>query len=99
MVNQEGLTMACDVCMGIHSDKCPCCSPQMVMIECPDCGGSGFHYHIFNLATREHTRCTEEVFNDLPYDEDDARDSNTNVCQGDIRTCDTCNGDGVIADI
>lgn len=99
MVNQEGLTMACDVCMGIHSDKCPCCSPAAVLITCPDCGGTGFHYFLFNLTTREHIRCTEKVFKDLPYDEDDARDSNTNVCQGDIRTCEYCNGDGEIMDI
>ncbi len=99
MVIEERVTMACDVCMGINSDKCPCCSPSAVLIPCPDCEGSGFHYFLFNLATREHTRCTEKVFNDLPYDEEDARDSNTNECQGDIRTCDCCNGDGVIADI
>ena len=91
--------MACDVCMGINSDKCPCCSPAAVLITCPDCGGTGFHYFLFNLTTREHIRCTEKEFKDLPYDEDDARDSNTNVCQGDIRTCDYCNGDGEIMDI
>lgn len=31
----------CEVCNGYPG--CPCCSPEPKMIECPDCGGSGYY--------------------------------------------------------
>lgn len=33
--------MACDVCLGINSQRCPVCGTTPVRIVCPECDGYG----------------------------------------------------------
>lgn len=35
--------MSCTVCWGYPG--CPVCSPEPVMIECPECNGSGYNIY------------------------------------------------------
>ena len=88
--------MSCSVCAGHSSYNCPCCSEELRMTECPECGGKGYIYHSFNIKTRELARTTEEAFQILPFDEDDAKDERKTFCQGDIDVCPVCGGEGEI---
>ena len=65
------------------------------MVECPDCE-AGVQFFSFNIKTRQFVKVTKVAFQILPFDEDDARHEGKNYCQGDIRKCKTCNGEGTI---
>lgn len=87
--------MSCSVCAGYSSDNCPCCGTRSVMVECPDCDG-GYEFYAFDIRTRKFVRVTEMAYNILPIDEDEAEFANARFCQGDVRMCATCKGEGQI---
>ena len=87
--------MSCAVCAGYSSYNCPCCSEDVVMVDCPDCA-NGVVYYAFNIKTRKDVRVTEIAYMLLPFDEDCAEFERQNYCQGDIRICPTCKGEGEI---
>ena len=35
------MIMSCSVCQGFSSEKCPCCSDDLEVIDCPECDGMG----------------------------------------------------------
>lgn len=88
--------MSCAVCAGHDSFACPCCSDEVRMLTCLECDGTGYHFHAFDTRTRKSVRCTELAWQMLPYDEDDARDSNQRWCQGVVFVCETCQGMGEV---
>lgn len=67
------------------------------MVKCPDCE-DGFHYFSFNIYTRQFVKVTKIAYQILPFDEDDARYEGKVYCQGDVRKCRTCNGDGEVSE-
>ena len=87
--------MSCSVCAGYSSYNCPCCGEELRMVECPDCE-AGVQFFSFNIKTRQFVKVTKVAFQILPFDEDDARHERKTYCQGDIRKCETCNGEGMI---
>lgn len=89
--------MACDVCMGINSMKCPVCGPQPQKMQCPECGGYGMtDCTAWNIQTGEMVDVTQTTFIMLPEDENIARHKRQNYCKGDYCTCMMCGGEGVI---
>lgn len=89
--------MSCPVCAGYSSRKCPSCGGGVRMVECPDCE-DGLQYFSFNVHTREFVKVTAIAYQILPFDEDDARAERKNYCQGEIRRCPTCEGEGQVHD-
>ena len=87
--------MSCAVCAGYSSHNCPCCSEDVVMVECPDCE-AGMIYTAFNIKTRKEVRVTETTYMLLPFDEDCAEYDGKRYCQGEIRMCRRCKGEGMI---
>lgn len=88
--------MSCSVCAGHDSISCPCCAEDVRMTECPDCLGEGVIYLGFDMILRNFYRVTRLDYYDLPDDENEAARIGKAVCKGDIETCSTCNGEGVI---
>ena len=88
--------MSCSVCAGYSSYNCPCCGEDVRMMECPDCGGNGVRYLAFHITERRFKEVTELAFTILPQDEDEARYMRNKWCQGDIKRCPTCKGEGEI---
>lgn len=87
--------MSCSVCAGHSSYNCPCCGGGVRMVECPDCE-DGMEYYSFNIKTRQFVRVTAVAYQILPFDEDDAESEGKHYCQGDVRRCRTCGGEGEI---
>lgn len=87
--------MSCSVCAGYSNYSCPYCGESTRMTDCPDCE-DGLQYFSFNIKTREFVKVTELAFQILPFDEDDARQEKKHYCQGDIKRCPTCNGEGKV---
>lgn len=89
--------MSCSVCAGYSSYNCPCCGEEVVMVDCPDCKGTGFApYKAFHIHRREEVEVTELCWTLLPEDEDAAFDLGENYCQMPRETCRTCKGEGEI---
>lgn len=84
----------CEICHGYPG--CPVCSPEPRMIECPSCQGHGYIWHRYDIEENEETEVTEEEFNTLPVDEDEAAEKGERYCQGDKETCPVCDGTGEI---
>lgn len=86
----------CDICHG--HPGCPVCSPEPRMRECTACQGQGYIWHKYDIIADRETEVTEEEFNELPVDEEDAAERGLNCCQGDKETCSVCDGTGEIED-
>lgn len=97
LVSQEmHIGMSCSVCAGYSSYNCPCCGEDVRMMECPDCEGEGFHYYAFDTQHRRFKKVAELAFTILPADEDVARSLGLRWCQGIVKKCPTCKGEGEI---
>lgn len=69
----------------------------MITITCPNCGGLGrTPYLKFDIIKRIDIPCSEEEYNLLPINEDEAIELERRYCQQDIDICPTCRGDGEI---
>lgn len=66
------------------------------MVECPACGGTGCHWHAYDFADNRETECTEQTYNLLPEDEDEAVARGQHYCKGLKETCEACNGTGEV---
>lgn len=90
--------MSCDCCRGYSVSYCPVCGESITEeVTCPDCGGTGHGpYYKFDTIERRDIECSEEVYNLLPEDEDEAEEMGERYCKQDVETCPTCRGDGVI---
>lgn len=86
----------CDICNG--HPGCPVCSPEPRMIECAACQGQGFIWHKYDLEANRETEVTEEEYNALPVDEDEAIEKGLRFCQGEKETCSVCDGTGEVED-
>lgn len=87
--------MSCSVCAGYSSYNCPACGGGVRMVDCPDCE-DGLQYFLYNIHNGKEIKCTALAYQIQPFDEDDARAERKNYCQGDIRRCPTCKGEGEI---
>lgn len=90
-----GKDMSCSVCAGHDSYNCPCCSPKVQIMTCPECD-NGYQYYAFDVIARKFVRVTELAYQILPFDEDDAYFEKKRYCQGCIEKCRKCNGEGEI---
>lgn len=84
----------CDICNG--HPGCPVCTPEPRMIDCAACQGHGYTWYKYDLEQDRETEVTEEEYNALPVDEDEAREKGLRFCQGEIETCSVCDGTGEV---
>lgn len=92
----EQLVMACDVCMGINSDKCPCCGKELETIPCPHCEGVGTIYVAYHINGTDETNVNPLAWECLPETEEMAEYLGKKWFQGEKYRCPECYGDGVV---
>lgn len=89
--------MSCSVCAGHDTYCCPCCSEELDVVACPECGGEGYtDFKAFNIKTRKFVDVTPETYCALPDDENVALANGRNYCQGDAKECRFCGGRGEV---
>lgn len=88
--------MACSECRGYAVTYCPICSPEPTMVKCTVCDGRGRIPYGYDMETGDHFECTEEEYDRLPKDEDEAMRLGETACQGVIETCEVCHGEGKV---
>lgn len=96
MEGSTELVMACDVCLGINSDRCPVCGKEPQYEECPDCKGEGTIYIAYHINGVDETRVTALAYACLPATEEEARYLKKNWYQGEDFRCTKCWGEGKI---
>lgn len=85
----------CSICEGHSSYNCPCCG-EGVMVECPDCGGTGEgDWMVFDINLRKEVSVTESVYRHAADSEDEAVEKGKKYCKVSC-TCMTCQGEGYI---
>ena len=96
MVSKEGNIMSCTVCSGYDTSRCPVCSEQMEVIECPECDGTGLNHRLaFNIKTRQYVEIDPTTWNILPATEEEAEFKGWNYCRAE-EECQYCKGSGRI---
>jgi DnaJ-class molecular chaperone len=91
-----GEGMSCTVCRGYDTSKCPVCSEQLEVIECPECNGTGINHRLaFNIRTRQYVEVTPMTWEILPSDEDRAEAMGWNYCRTE-ENCPYCKGIGEV---
>jgi hypothetical protein len=89
--------MACDVCLGRNSERCPICGTPKVKITCPTCKGFGFtDCTALDIYTDEVTDVTPTAYFLLPDTPDEARAKGLRFCKDDACRCPHCWGEGVV---
>lgn len=89
--------MACSVCMGINSDRCPVCGHEPSFVECPDCTGKGYVvWWAVDIRTGNEVEVNETTWNCLPATPEMAERLNQHYYQGDREECETCEGSGEV---
>lgn len=82
---------------GAENDpRAPWNEREPTYVECAACGGKGYHYHAYDINTGSETECTEQTYNLLPEDEDEAIARGQHFCKGEMETCDVCDGEGEV---
>lgn len=85
--------MACDICLGQNTKKCPVCGTRKEPIECPFCHGTGIYDCIaYFVDSEEIEEVHPEDYLLLPHSEDEARLWGVDKYQGDSCTCRECCG-------
>lgn len=91
--------MACEVCMGINSDRCPICGKEPEMKTCPDCDGTGYStYWAIDIRTDEEVEVTPLVWSILPETKEEAESKRQNFIKSECEECQRCGGTGEVED-
>lgn len=89
--------MACDVCLGINSHRCPVCGHDPEMKECQDCGGKGYlSWWAVRVEDGEEIEVRESTWYCLPPTKELAVAMRQKYYQGEREMCGTCDGAGEI---
>lgn len=79
-----------------HDPDAPWNKREPTMVECAACGGTGYHYYAYNFETDRDTECTEDEYNHLPDDEEEAIAKNQCIIKGIKEPCEVCDGEGEV---
>lgn len=79
-----------------HDPDAPWNKREPTMVECAACGGTGYHYYAYNFETDRDTECTEDEYNQLPDDEEEAIAKNQCIIKGIKEPCEVCDGEGEV---
>ena len=91
--------MSCSVCLGYDDYRCPVCGKTSGKV-CPDCEGSGhLPYMAYDIMGKREISVTEQEWNILPDNEDEADDQGARFCKVEIEVCPTCMGEGRLCQI
>ncbi len=89
--------MACGVCMGINSDRCPVCGKDTQYVPCPDCDGKGYKkWYAVDIRTGEEVEITDTAWMCLPPTASQAYTKGDNYYRGYREQCDLCDGTGEV---
>jgi hypothetical protein len=90
--------MACDVCLGRNSEKCPVCGKRPEKMVCPECRGYGMvdctAYKV--LDDDGEIDVTPATFVALPETEEAALAQHKKYYKGDYSCCPVCCGCGEV---
>lgn len=64
--------------------------------ECEDCKGKGYICHAYDIKEHKTFECSEEEYENMLDDEDEAIANGEYIIQGEILECPTCFGSGEI---
>lgn len=88
--------MACGVCMGINSDRCPVCGKEPRMKECPECKGTcGTHWAV-SVEDGSEQEVTAAAWSVLPETRETAIMMRYRWYRGFFEPCQVCGGTGEI---
>ncbi len=88
--------MACEVCLGINSDRCPVCGREPRMKECPVCGGKGGAYWAQSVESDDEMEVTPTAYDLLPETRKSAVMMRYRWFKGCFEPCMTCGGTGEV---
>lgn len=69
---------------------------EPTMVKCEACDGNGYHWHSYDFVADHETECTEEEWEALPEDEEEAEALGLTCIKGEKEVCDACDGEGEI---
>lgn len=65
-------------------------------IKCEACDGKGYHWHAYDIKNDSEVECTREAWLCLPETEEEAMALGQRYIQGDVESCEACEGRGEI---
>ena len=66
------------------------------MMECPACGGKGYHWHAYDLLKFHDVEVPERTWMVLPDTEEEAEVRCCRYCKGEKEVCEVCDGSGEV---
>lgn len=63
---------------------------------CKSCRGTGYKFYAYDLSSNKEYEVTEEEYQSLYEDEDEAADAGIAIIKGDEVECDECQGIGEV---